>query len=100
MVIAYAVFDIHLPGCRGLKEKRMVVKSLKSRIRNEFEVSAAEVGSQDLLQRAQLGVAAVGPDQQPLDALLQHVLRFVEENLDGELVEFRNEFIHVEFGSR
>ena len=34
MVIAYAVFDIHLPGCRGLKEKRMVVKSLKSRIRN------------------------------------------------------------------
>ncbi|MEP6995350.1 MAG: DUF503 domain-containing protein, partial [Acidobacteriota bacterium] len=70
-------------------------KSLKSRIRNEFEISAAEVGGQDLLQRAQLGVAAVGPDQQPLDALLQHVLRFVEENLDGELLEYRNEFIHV-----
>jgi len=95
MVIAYAVFDIHLPGCRGLKEKRMVVKSLKSRIRNEFEVSAAEVGSQDLLQRAQLGVAAVGAAQAPLDALLQHVLRFVEENLDGELLEYRNEFIHI-----
>jgi uncharacterized protein YlxP (DUF503 family) len=95
MVIAYAVFDIHLPGCRGLKEKRMVVKSLKSRIRNEFDVSAAEVGSQDLLQRAQLGVAVVGADQAPLDALLQHVLRFVEENLDGELLEYRNEFIHI-----
>ncbi|HEY4231134.1 MAG TPA: DUF503 domain-containing protein [Thermoanaerobaculia bacterium] len=95
MVLAYAVFDIHLPGCRGLKEKRMVVKSLKTRIRNEFEVSAAEVGDQDLLQRAKLGVAAVGPDQQPLDALLQHILRFVEENLDGELLEWRNEFIHV-----
>jgi uncharacterized protein YlxP (DUF503 family) len=95
MVLAYAVFDLHLPGCRGLKEKRMIVKSLKSRIRNEFEVSAAEVGSQDLLQRSQLGVAAVGPDQEPLDALLQHILRFVEENLDGELLEYRNEFIHV-----
>ena len=95
MVLAYAIFDIHLPGCRGLKEKRMVVKSLKSRIRNEFEVSAAEVGDQDLLQRAKLGVAAVGPDQQPLDALLQHILGFVEENLDGELLEYRNEFIHV-----
>jgi uncharacterized protein len=95
MVLAYAVFDIHLPGCRGLKEKRMVVKSLKSRIRNEFEVSAAEVGDQDLLQRAQLGVAAVGPDQEPLDALLQRILRFVEENLDGELLEYTNEFIHV-----
>src|SRR6476646_1456255 len=95
MVLAYAVFDLHLPGCRGLKEKRMVVKSLKTRIRNEFEVSAAEVAYQDLLQRAKLGVAAVGPDQQPLDALLQHILRFVEENLDGELLDYRNEFVHV-----
>jgi uncharacterized protein len=95
MVIAYAVFDLHLPGCRGLKEKRMIVKSLKTRIRNDFEVSASEVDGQDLLQRASIGVAVVGPEQAPLDALLQHVLRFVEENLDGEILEYRNEFIHV-----
>ncbi len=95
MVLAYAVFDLHLPGCRGLKEKRMIVRSLKARIRNQFEVSAAEVGSQDLLQRAELGVAAVGPDQQPLDALLQNILTFVEQNLEGELLDYRNEFIHV-----
>ena len=73
----------------------MIVRSLKARIRREFEISAAEVGSQDLLQRAELGVAAVGPDQQPLDALLQNVLSFVEQNLEGELLNYRNEFIHV-----
>ena len=95
MVIAYAVFDLHLPGCRGLKEKRMIVKSLKTRIRNDFEISASEVEGQDLLQRARIGVAAAGPEQAPLDALLQHVLRFVEENLDGEILDYRNEFIHV-----
>jgi uncharacterized protein YlxP (DUF503 family) len=95
MVIAYAVFDLHLPGCRGLKEKRMIVKSLKTRIRNDFEISASEVDGQDLLQRARIGVAAVGPEQAPLDALLQHVLRFVEENLDGEILDYKNEFIHV-----
>ncbi len=95
MVIAYALFDLHLPGCRGLKEKRMIVKSLKTRIRNEFEISAAEVGDQDLLQRSLLGVAVIGPDQQPLDALLQNVLQFVENNLAGELLDYRNEFIHV-----
>ncbi len=95
MVIGYALFDLHLPGCRGLKEKRMIVKSLKSRIRHQFEVSAAEVGDQDLLQRSVLGVAVVGPDQQPIDALLQDILRFVENNLDGELLDYRNEFIHV-----
>ena len=95
MVIAYAVFDLHLPGCRGLKEKRMIVKSLKTRIRNDFEIFASEVDGQDLLQRARIGVAAVGPEQAPLDALLQHVLRFVEENLDGEILDYKNEFIHV-----
>jgi uncharacterized protein YlxP (DUF503 family) len=95
MVLAYARFDLHLPGCRGLKEKRMIVKSLKSRIRNEFEVSAAEVGGQDLLQRCELGVAAVGPDQAPLDALLQNILGFVEANLDGEILDYSNEFIYV-----
>jgi uncharacterized protein len=95
MVIAYALFDLHLPGCRGLKEKRMIVKSLKTRIRNQFEISAAEIAHQDLLQRAAIGVAAVGSDQPTLDAVLQHVLRFVEENLDGEILEYRNEFIHV-----
>jgi uncharacterized protein len=95
MVIAYGVFDLHLPGCRGLKEKRMIVKSLKSRIRNEFEVSTAEVGDQELLQRAQIAVAAVGPDQAPLDALLQGILTFVEQNLDGEILNYQNEFLHV-----
>ena len=40
-------------------------------------------------------MAVVGPDQQPLDALLQNVLGFVEENLDGELLDYHNEFIHV-----
>jgi len=95
MVIAYALFDLHLPGCRGLKEKRMIVKSLKTRIRNEFQVSAAEVGDQDLLQRAQLGVGVVGPDQAVLDALLRYILSFVEQNLDGEILDYRNEFIHV-----
>lgn len=73
----------------------MIVRSLKARLRNEFEVSTAEVGSQDLLQRAELGVAAIGPDQTPLDQLLQNILSFVEQNLDGELLNYRNEFIHV-----
>jgi len=95
MVIAYALFDLHLPGCHGLKEKRMIVRSLKTRIRNDFEVSVAEVADQDLLQRARLGIGAVGPDQAPLDALLQRILSFVENNLDGELLDYRNEFIHV-----
>jgi uncharacterized protein len=95
LVLAYSVFDLNLPGCRGLKEKRMVIRSLKSRIRNKFEVSVAETNHQDRHQRAQLSVAVIGPDQPPLDALLQEILSFVESNFDGPILDYKNEFIHV-----
>ena len=95
MVLAYSVFDLNLPGCRGLKEKRMVLRSLKSRIRNKFEVSVAETDHQDRHQRAQISVAVVGPDQPPLDAILQEILSFVESNFDGPILDYKNEFIHV-----
>jgi uncharacterized protein YlxP (DUF503 family) len=95
MVIAYAVFDLHFPGSRGLKEKRMVLRSLKSRIRSQFEVSVAEVDGLDLTQRGSLAVAVVGPDQAPLDALLQKILGFVEGSFDGEILSYDNEFLHV-----
>lgn len=95
MFLAYSVFDLQIPGCRGLKEKRMVLRSLKSRIRNRFEVSVAETDHQDRHQRAQIAVALVGPDQQPLDAVLQEILQFVESDFDGPILDYRNEFIPV-----
>jgi uncharacterized protein YlxP (DUF503 family) len=94
MVIAYALFDLHLPGCRGLKEKRMIVKSLKTRIRNEFEVSAAEVGDQDLLQRAQLGVAAAAHLHQQGQEWRNVRLYGQERNLMTSSIARMNCFLH------
>jgi uncharacterized protein YlxP (DUF503 family) len=97
MVVALAVFDIHLPGCRGLKEKRAFLRPLKARLRGEFEISAAEVALQDLLQRAVIGVAAVGPDREALEPLLQKVLGFVEgyvEENGAEIADARHEFLN------
>ncbi len=97
MVVALAVFDFHLPHCRGLKEKRAFLRPLKARVRGEFEISAAEVAHQDLLQRAVIGVAAVGPDREALEPLLQKVLGFVEayaEENGAEIAGARHEFLH------
>jgi len=96
MVVAIAVFDIHLPHCRGLKEKRAFLRPLKSRLRGDFEISASEVAHQDLLQRAVLGVAAVGPDRVALEPLLAKVAGFVEgysEESGGEVSSARREFL-------
>jgi uncharacterized protein len=103
MVVAIAVFEFHLPFCRGLKEKRAFVRPLKTRLRGDFAVSAAEVAHQDLLQRATLGVAAVGADRAALEPLLEKVLGYVEtyaEDYGAEIAGARREFlVYGEVGS-
>ena len=97
MVVAIAVFDFHLPSCRGLKEKRAFLRPLKARLRGEFEISAAEVAHQDLLQRAALGIAAVGPDKEGLEPHLAKVIGYVEgyvEENGAEIADARREFLN------
>ena len=96
MVVSITIFDFHLPQCRGLKEKRAFLRPLKARLRGDFEISAAEVAHQDLLQRATVGVAAVGADREGLEPLMQKVLRWVEAYADengAEMAGLRHEFL-------
>lgn len=96
MVVALAVFDFHLPHCRGLKEKRAFLRPLKSRLRGDFEISAAEVAYQDLLQRAAIGIAAVGADPDGLEPLLAKVVQYVEsyaEENGAEVASVRHELL-------
>jgi uncharacterized protein YlxP (DUF503 family) len=67
-----------LPESHSLKDKRQVVKSLKDRIRNHFNVSVAEVGDQQLWQKAHLGVCTVSVDRRDANARLDQVANFVE----------------------
>ena len=62
MHVACVKMDFHIPGCRSLKEKRGVVKRLVERTRSKYNVSIAEVGDNDLHQRAVVGFAVVGND--------------------------------------
>ena len=96
MVVALTVYEFHLPGCRGLKEKRSFLRPLKSRLRGDFEISAAEVAHQDLLQRATLGIAAVGADPEALEPLLQKIRHFIEgyaEENGAEIASERHELV-------
>jgi uncharacterized protein YlxP (DUF503 family) len=91
MVVAVLVFDLHLPFCRGLKEKRALVRPLKARLRGDFEISAAEVAHQDLLQRAVLGVSAVGSDAEALEPLAEKVSRYVSSYAEENGIEIADE---------
>jgi uncharacterized protein YlxP (DUF503 family) len=79
MLVALERFDLRIPGCSSLKEKRHVVKGLTAAIRQRFAVSVAEVDHHDLWQRTAIAVAAVGADQHHL----RRVMHEVEKLVDG-----------------
>jgi uncharacterized protein YlxP (DUF503 family) len=78
IVIALLTLDIHIPHAQSLKEKRMVVRSLKDRLRSKFNVSVSEVDHQDLWQRSQVSVVIVGSDEKFLQKVLEEAAEEAE----------------------
>ncbi len=78
MIVGLCRIDLFLPESRSLKAKRQVIKGLKDRIRNRFNVSVAEVEHQSLWQRATLGLAMVSEEKGYVDRTLRQVLNLVE----------------------
>ncbi len=78
MLVAGCSWDLSLPECRSLKDKRRVVKSLKDRIRGRFNVSVAETAYQDVWTRAQLSVVLVTTDGPLADSVLDKLDQFIE----------------------
>ena len=71
------VWELHLPACQSLKDKRAVIKSLKDRLHNRFNVSAAETAHHDLWQRAELTAAVVSTDRRHAESVLREADRLV-----------------------
>ena len=78
MLVSGCSWDLSLPECGSLKDKRRVVKSLKDRIRGRFNVSVAETAHQDVWTSAQLSVALVTTDAASADSVLAKLDRFIE----------------------
>lgn len=86
MPIGLLTLEIHLPYSHSLKEKRLVVRKMKDRLRARFNVAVAELDHQDLWQRAVLGVVSISSDRASLESLLNAVERESEKLLGGDLV--------------
>jgi uncharacterized protein YlxP (DUF503 family) len=70
VVVGVRTWDLHLAGCQSLKDKRRIVKSLKDRLHQRFNVSAAEVDHQDMWQRAALACSVVTTDRRHAEEVL------------------------------
>ena len=80
MVVASLTWDLALPGCSSLKEKRSVIRSLRDRLGSKFNVSVAETDFQDVHKRAQVTIALVASDGRLAESMLDKIDRFVEDH--------------------
>ena len=78
VIVGVITWELHLDACHSLKEKRQIVKSLKDRLHQRFNVSAAETAHHDLWQRAELTAAVVSTERQHAERVLREADRLVE----------------------
>jgi uncharacterized protein YlxP (DUF503 family) len=92
MLVGALYVQVHIPGAASLKEKRRIVKSMIAKVQNRFNVSIAELESENLWQRAAIGIAMVGDNREHLERQLQFVLNFLDSEPRWEVIKVEVEW--------
>jgi uncharacterized protein YlxP (DUF503 family) len=95
MVVGTGIIIFRLHDCRSLKGKRKVVKSIISRLRNNFNASVAEIGSNDVYQRAEIGFSLIGNDQSIINSKIDKMINLAEDLGLAEIIDTEMEIIHL-----
>jgi uncharacterized protein len=89
MIIGVCRLELSLPMAHSLKDKRQVVKSVIARLRNNFNLSIAEVDDLDVHQRAVIGMCGVSTDAAYIHGLFEKAVKSVEESrLDCDILDY------------
>ena len=103
MTVGIARLTLYLPQSHSLKEKRMVLRRVKDRLKAKFNVAVAEVQENDVWQRAVLGLVVVGNERRFTEGVLDEVIRFVRgeaevTNAERELQTFNDALAENDLG--
>ena len=82
-----AKLTFFIPQSASLKDKRQVCRSLVDKTRRRFNVSVAEVGTQEIHQTLTIGVAVVSGDFSHAQSSIDEVVRFMEKHADAEMTD-------------
>jgi uncharacterized protein YlxP (DUF503 family) len=93
MFIGSLQVELLIPESTSLKEKRMVLASIKKRLQNKFNISVAELDHQDLWQRASLGIVTVSNEQQYVRGAMDKILNFIDDQDHAQVIDFQIEII-------
>jgi len=87
MVVGLGIITLRLHECHSLKGKRKIVKSIVGQLRNKFNASVAEVGANDIHQRAEIGISMVGNDKSVINSKLDKAFNLVDTLGLAEIID-------------
>jgi len=87
MVVGIGKIVFRLHDCRSLKAKRKIVKAITSRLRNSFNASVAEVGANDIHQRAEIGFALAGNDRMVINSKIDKMFNMADNLGLAEIID-------------
>jgi uncharacterized protein len=94
--VGIARFELRIPGCSSLKEKRSAIRGLTGLIRQKFNAAVAEVDRQDQHQRATVGVSVIADTQFHVKRVLHELERHVETYPRVETIDVAVEIVAPE----
>ena len=93
MPIGLLTLEIHIPDAKSLKDKRQVLRSLKEKLRGQFNVAVAELEHQDTWQRSVVGVVTISNEEHHVEEMLQKVLSESDRILGPVLISHNVEMV-------
>ena len=93
MIVGLCTVELFISESQSLKDKRQVLHSLKDRLRGKFNLSVAEVGGQDLWQKAVLGIACVANEGGYVNQVIEQALNLIKDVPTVEVVRTQLELL-------
>ncbi|HUL15215.1 MAG TPA: DUF503 domain-containing protein [Terriglobales bacterium] len=93
MAVGLLILELHISDARSLKDKRQVLRSLKDRLREKFNVAVAELDHEDVWQRSTVGIVTLSNEEQHVEESLQRVLEESDRLLGPVLISHSVEFL-------
>jgi uncharacterized protein YlxP (DUF503 family) len=93
MTVGILKIVLFIPGSNSLKEKRMILHSLKARLRNNFNIAVTQIEDEDKWQKTTLAVVGVGKDRNQVNSTMSTVINFIERFHNINLIDYEMELI-------
>ena len=93
MVIAVLSLNLFIADSNSLKAKRMILHSLKSRLRNKFNIAISEVDQHDKWQKCGLAIVGVNNNRRYIDGQFSKIINFIESFHQVTIVDYKMEMI-------